>query len=60
MGRLALELEKILAACADKGVPLSVQHAITQLYKQAYREGYRDAETDCQEAQEENRELDLY
>lgn len=58
MGRLALELEKILAVCREKGVPAAVQHAITQLYKQAYREGYQDGQTDCQEAHDDEDRYD--
>lgn len=53
MGRLALELEKILAACRDKGVASEILAKITQLYKAAYREGYQDGKADCEEAHEE-------
>jgi hypothetical protein len=61
MGRLALELEKILAACRERGVPQTTLTAITNLYKKAYREGYYDGTTDAEEALEEDaRDDDLY
>ena len=53
MGRLALELEKILEACREKGVPQATLTAITNLYKKAYREGYYDGKTDAEEALED-------
>jgi hypothetical protein len=53
MTRLAIDLDKILAACRDAGLDESVQTAIMNLYKNAYREGYADGTTDCEEAHDD-------
>jgi hypothetical protein len=59
MGRLAIELEKILAACRDKGVPETTITQILSIYKRAYREGYHDGTMDWEEAHDDGeRRLD--
>lgn len=61
MGRLALVLEEILAACREKGVSTKILDLIVTLYRRAYREGYQDGKTDCEEAQEERDDVsELY
>lgn len=60
MGRLAIELEKILKSCRDKGVPESICQSIVAIYKKAYKEGYHDGMTDCEEAQDKEDEYELY
>ena len=50
--RVALILEKILAALREKGVSHDIQQLVTELYRESYREGYADGKSDGENGDE--------
>ena len=53
MTRVALTVEKILAAVRATGASASICADIMNLYKVAYKEGYLDGQLDAEEAHED-------